>query len=214
MKLHPSDLTRALELPLPGTAAHETMMPLGARRHRLSSISSVTRHGAVLITLVPTKQDTEVPLIQRSDDGGPHALQISLPGGAAEPEDHSSADTALREAQEEIGLEPQHVTVLGTLSDLYIDVSDFLITPVVAWYEGENPEDTFWPTLRRQPREVRRIVRGSLNMLQQTQAHRRVDARGIELTAPSFLAEDEIVWGATAMILGELLDLLRSTQSS
>ncbi len=214
MKLHSADLTRALELPLPGTSAHETMMPFGARRHRMSSVSSATRRGAVLITLVPADRDTELPLIQRSDDGGPHALQISLPGGAAEPEDTSSADTALREAQEEIGLKPQHVTVLGTLSDLYIDVSDFLITPVVAWYDRENPEDSFWPTLRRQPREVRRIVRGSLNMLQQTQAHRRVDARGIELTAPSFLAEEEIVWGATAMILGELLELLRSTRRS
>lgn len=186
------------------------MMPLGARRHQMSSVSAMTRRGAVLITLVPAGEDTEIPLIQRSDDGGPHALQISLPGGAAEPMDRSSADTALREAHEEIGLPREHVTVIGNLSDLYIDVSDFLITPVVAWYERGDPERWLWPHLRRQPREVRRILRGSLSMLEATVTDRRVDARGIELTAPSFLAEGEIVWGATAMILGELLHVLRS----
>lgn len=185
-------------------------MPGGERFHQLSSVTAASRRGAVLIALVPTTEDTEIPLIQRSDDGGPHALQISLPGGAAEPMDRSSVDTALREAHEEIGLDREHVTVIGTLSDLYINVSDFLITPVVAWYERGDPERTFWPYLRRQPREVRRIVRGSLGVLEATLAHRRVDARGLELIVPSFLAEDEIVWGATAMILGELLHVLRS----
>ncbi|MEX2444174.1 MAG: CoA pyrophosphatase [Alkalispirochaeta sp.] len=197
-----------MRLPLPGPAAHESMMPAGGR-HRISSVTANTRRGAVLITLVPSEEDTEIPLIQRTDDGGPHALQISLPGGAAEPVDRTAVDTALREAQEEIGLESQAVTVLGMLSELYIDVSDFLITPVVAWYDGGDPERTLWPRLRRRPREVRRIVRGSLGELDATLAHRRVYARGRELIAPSFLAEEEIVWGATAMILGELLHVVR-----
>ncbi|MFW5694875.1 MAG: NUDIX hydrolase [Alkalispirochaeta sp.] len=197
--------------PLPGDSAHRRMVP-ATGRHRLSSITASTRRGAVLITLVPTETDTEVPLIQRTDDGGPHALQISLPGGAAEPHDRHPTDTALREAYEEIGLNPHEVSVLGELSALYIDVSDFLITPVVAWYEGTDPEHTLWPRLRRQPREVRRIVRGSLRELDATLAPRSVRARGVELIAPSFLAQKEIVWGATAMILGELLHVVRAAQ--
>jgi 8-oxo-dGTP pyrophosphatase MutT (NUDIX family) len=166
----------------------------------------------VLLALVPTADDTEIPLIQRSDDGGPHALQISLPGGASEATDRNAVDTALREAEEEIGLQQRDLMILGVLSDLYIDVSDFLITPVVAWYEGEDPEHQLWSRLRRQPREVRRIVRGSLGTLETTLAHRPVRARELELTAPSFLAEAEIVWGATAMILGELLHLVRDAR--
>jgi len=180
----------------------------------MSSVSGTSRRGAVLITLVPAGADTQIPLIQRTDDGGPHALQISLPGGAAEPHDRHVADTALRESHEEIGLRAQDVTVLGSLSELYIDVSDFLITPVVAWYTGTDPERAFWPHLRREPREVRRIVRGSLGELDATLAKRQVDARGVELIAPSFLAEGEIIWGATAMMLSELLQVVRAVQRS
>ncbi len=211
MTVEPAALARELGSALPGTPAHQPLMPAPGG-HRLSSVSAATRRGAVLITLVATGTDTQIPLIQRTDDGGPHALQISLPGGAMEPHDRDVADTALRESREEIGLAAEKVSVLGRLSELYIDVSDFLITPVVAWYAGEDPERAFWPHLRRQPREVRRIVRGSLGELDATLAQRRVIARGIELSAPSFLADGEIVWGATAMILSELLHVVRATQ--
>lgn len=210
MTVEPTALARELGSALPGLPAHQVLMPAPGR-HRLSSVSNATRRGAVLITLVAAGRDTQIPLIQRTDDGGPHALQISLPGGATEPQDRDVMDTALRESREEIGLTPESVSILGRLSDLYIDVSDFLITPVVGWYAGGDPERELWPHLRRQPREVRRIVRGSLGELDATLAERRVNARGTELLAPSFLADGEIVWGATAMILSELLHVVRAT---
>ena len=163
------------------------------------------RRSAVLVLLVPSSADStpEIPFIQRTDDGGPHALQISLPGGRHEPGDRDAAATALREAREEIGLATGRIDVLGTLSPLYIDVSNFLVTPVVAWRSGPTECD-FWSRLSPQPSEVLRILHAPLRSLAASRAVRTVRARGYTLEAPSYLAGNDVVWGATATILAEL----------
>jgi 8-oxo-dGTP pyrophosphatase MutT (NUDIX family) len=148
-----------------------------------------------------------LPLIQRTDDGGPHARQISLPGGAAEAGDGGAEDTALREAREEIGLSGDSLEVLGTLSELYIEVSNFHITPVVAWYHGPDPETFLWPQLTPQPEEVERIVVATIEELHQSLEDRPVHGSGYRLVVPSYLAEGEVVWGATGMILAEFLSV-------
>ncbi len=203
--LRPDALAEILRAPLPGERAHRRMVPRVAGRDISPRHGVEPRCSAVLILLVPSFTDgtPEIPLIQRTDDGGPHALQISLPGGRYEPGDRDAAATALREAREEIGLPASGIEVLGTLSPLYIDVSNFLVTPVVAWRDAPT-ECSFWDRLSPQPSEVLRILRAPLRTLATSRATRTVHVRGYTLEAPSYLAGDDIVWGATATILAEL----------
>jgi 8-oxo-dGTP pyrophosphatase MutT (NUDIX family) len=203
-------LAQRLDAPLPGARAHRVMLPPGRPLPDASRARADARRGAVLAALIPGSAGRlEFPMIQRTDDGGPHALQVSLPGGAAEPTDADLAATAVREAEEEIALPAGYVHVLGTLSPLYVEVSNFLITPVVAWIEPDEFAGGTWGRLRPQPNEVLRLVRGSVARMPKTLATRRLVVRGFSLEAPSFLASDgDIVWGATGMILAELFRVL------
>ena len=203
--VRPDTLEEALRAPLPGERAHRTMIPRLSGRTITLPRGVTPRRSAVLILLVPSPTDCEpeIPLIQRTDDGGPHALQISLPGGRHEPGDRDATATAIREAGEEIGLSTEGMEVLGTLTPLYIDVSNFLVKPVVAWRHETNGCD-FWNGLSPQPSEVLRIVRAPIRALASSRADRTVRARGYTLEAPSYRIGDDVVWGATATILAEL----------
>ena len=193
--------------PLPGEAAWRRMRPTVRREGYVPIPEEDARSGAVLILLVPGEELT-VPLIQRSDDGGPHAGQIALPGGASEQFDQDIQATALREASEEIGLNPEFCTVTGTLTPLFIDVSGFLVTPVVALANAAIPP--FTPN----PLEVQRIIPTGLSTLARTRAERTVTVynpgahRQEHLVVPSYLAAGQVLWGATAMILSELLEVI------
>ena len=210
--IEPDRIRAALSAPLPGDRARDPLLPRGRPRRPLRPVSPSTRAGAVLIALTPRDGDLEFPLIERTDDGGPHARQISLPGGATESHDRGAEDTALREAREEIAYPVDRVTILGRLSPLFIDVSDFLITPVVGWLAPADPDRIPWRDLQPHPHEVAEIVRGSVTRCRTTLAERPVSVRGFHLSAPSFLAEDRVVWGATAMMLAELLAVLKSAE--
>lgn len=168
------------------------------------------RESAVLILLVVSGTQgnpmIEIPLIERTDDGGPHARQIALPGGARDATDATLIETAIRESYEEIGIDPGTVHPIGLLSPLFIEVSSFVITPVVAVTSSEG--DPFWNRLVPQESEVARILRVPLNSLADTRAEREVDVRGSRLPVPSYAIHGEIIWGATAMILSEFLELL------
>ena len=93
------------------------------------------RLSAVLLLLFPYKDDIYFVLTERQDYDGKHAGQISFPGGKAEPFDKNTAETALRETQEEIGVLPTAITILGRLTEVYIPVSNFLIHPYVGYTE-------------------------------------------------------------------------------
>lgn len=202
----PEQLRLRLKEPLPGEEAHALMRP-HRRPGLLRTIPPEQSHsGAVLILLVPpetqhSRSTVRLPLIERTDDGGPHAGQIALPGGRVEEGDSSIAETALREAREEIGLDPTACRVLGTLTPLHIDVSGFIVTPVVAWYlrppqKGSNP-------FRPDPREVRRIISIDPGVLAQSYSVEEVVARGYRFPVPAFRVGQTVIWGATAMILAE-----------
>jgi 8-oxo-dGTP pyrophosphatase MutT (NUDIX family) len=144
------------------------------------------------------------PLIERSFDRGPHAGQIALPGGRMEVSDRSLTTTALREASEEVSLDPAHVTVLGSLSPFYLDVSNYLVTPIVGWVD----DPLLFHALAPQPREVSSIMCGAWPAMAQTRALRIVRARGTTMQTASYRVGAHTVWGATAMILNELFTLL------
>jgi len=192
-------LARRLQEPLPGADAHEPLraIPVGEFRpvfqHKLPP-----RPGSVLILLYPDSGMIRFPLTKRPEYAGAHSGQISLPGGKAEPgETHET--TALREGKEEIGIRPSEVRILGQLSEFFVIPSNFLIKPVVGFLPAR-------PSFTPDPVEVERILEGSVEDLLRSDAVqvKEIMAAGVyPLSAPHFLIENEIVWGATAMMLNE-----------
>lgn len=198
-------LADRLQKPLPGAAAHEPLRatPTGIIKPNFEH-QVPPKPGSVLILLYPQNEQILIPLIKRPDYLGAHSGQVSLPGGKAEPGE-TAIETALREAHEEIGIEGRHVHVLGVLSPFFVVPSNFMVTPVVGYLRQSI---TFVPDAK----EVDRILHADLLALLREDAVREKEilaARLFPMRAPHFLVEDEVVWGATAMILNELRVLLR-----
>ena len=193
-------LRSALTRPLPGPIAQERMLP-AARAGRPEPARP--RPSAVLVPILADRRGHCILLIQRAA-GGPHGGQIAFPGGSEEEGDASAAETALREAREEIGLESGDVEVLGRLSPLTIAVSGFLVQPVVGFARGVRE-------LSPCPGEVAAVHRVPLAMLldPSSKAEREIEVRGERLLVPCYLFSGIFVWGATAMILAELEEVLR-----
>jgi 8-oxo-dGTP pyrophosphatase MutT (NUDIX family) len=144
------------------------------------------------------------PLTKRPEYVGAHGGQISLPGGKAEPGE-DSIQTALRECHEEIGVEAQNITVLGKLSNFFVIPSNYVVTPIVGCI---SPKPDFKPD----PYEVSRIFEASIQNLIAEDAikEKEILAAGkYRMKAPHFEIENEVVWGATAMMLNEFRVILR-----
>ena len=184
---------------LPGLDVHMHLAPLGRIDAHYRSVPEDARRAAVLILLYKNGPDIYIPLIRRTqNDADHHAGQIALPGGAHEGEEAYPIETALREAQEEIDIHPQQVEVLGILSPLFIPVSNFAVTPVVAC----TPE---LPQLRPQPSEVEEILNIPLSdLLKEPEEGIFNSSRG-ELVAPFYRSEHGRIWGATAMLPSEFV---------
>ncbi len=193
--------------PLPGAVAHKRMLP-AFRAEASLDISDNARESGVLLLLYPEQQRTHLVLIQRSDDGGSHSGQIALPGGKRELSDRDIVHTALREANEEVRLDPENIKIAGQLSPLFVNVSNFLIHPVIAFAEAK-------PELQQSDYEVARIIYPDLEHLFASRKTERIiipsKADNMFWEAPVYKLDAEtIVWGATAMILSEL-ELLYQT---
>lgn len=192
------------EEPLPGASAQQTMAP--PQRGKYADPPPNARRASVLVLLYPLAGQLQLLYIQRTSPANDrHAGQISFPGGSVEAGDKDAAATALREAEEEVGIPREAVELLGPLTPLYIPVSNFLVDPFV----GYLPER---PSFVLQESEVARILELPLAAFLKTDA-RQVGERqlvnGMRLKNIPFWAIDgEEVWGATAMMTGELVVLL------
>jgi 8-oxo-dGTP pyrophosphatase MutT (NUDIX family) len=195
-------LREALAGGLPGPACHEGMIP--ASRRTREAPAELLR-SAVLVAIAPGKEGPSLLLIERTDFG-PHGGQIAFPGGKMEDGDSGPVATALREAQEEIGLDPASVEILGLLSPLSISVSRFQVQPVVGLVSEP-------PLMRPNPDEVAAIHELPIAMLMdpRSRTEREILVRGESLLAPCYLFGEILVWGATAMIMAELAELLRGS---
>ena len=160
------------------------------------------RDASVLVALFPREDEWQLPLIVRTDDGGIHAGQVALPGGALLG-DETVEDAALREAHEEVGLAPGKVTLLGRLSTLPIPVSRFRVTPVIGTLARE-------PEWKLNADEVESLFTISLDTLSDESLWRSEERQFGEQTVniPYLALGGEKVWGATAMVLAELAALL------
>jgi len=162
------------------------------------------REAAVLLGLFEQSGETYLAFIRRATTLRSHSGEIAFPGGSVDPTDTSPAMTALREAQEEIGLDPSRAEVLGIMPPVFTVVSNFLITPVIA-YLAQGPG-----TLQLQPSEVDELILLPLQGLADPAIlHTEEWERGgLRRTVYFYDYGPYRIWGATARILNELLDLL------
>jgi 8-oxo-dGTP pyrophosphatase MutT (NUDIX family) len=160
------------------------------------------RNSGVLILLYPFKNDVKIVFIKRACSGGPHSGQIALPGGKHEAIDKNLIQTALREAVEEIGVNHDDIIVLGTLTSLFIPVSNIAVLPVVGWCDHR-------PDFIKDNVEVDEILEINLNHLAdlKNKMVKKIRVHDFEIDAPCYMINDYCIWGATAMIMSEFLEL-------
>lgn len=161
------------------------------------------REAAVLILLYADKNSVYTVLMQRHNYDGIHGGQISFPGGKKESSDEDLIQTALREAKEETGIGPAVTDVIGTLTPLFIPVSNMNVTPVVAWIKEK-------PVFKHQPEEVAFLFDADIKRLLDPSVIKTkpFEIRGENYTIKYFDYDGNVIWGATAMILNELLAII------
>jgi len=174
-------------------------------RYTLGSHYPSARNASVLVGLFDQNNETHVAFIRRASTLRAHSGEIAFPGGAADVSDVSPIVTALREAQEEIGLDPSRVEVLGIMPPVFTVVSNFLITPVVA-YLPEGPGK-----LQLQMSEVAEIILLPLQGLANPAIYHTEQwmQDNVPHTVYFFDYASYRIWGATARMLNTLLELLR-----
>lgn len=163
------------------------------------------RESAVLILLYPDNGELNTLLILRPEYDGVHSGQVAFPGGHREASDKDLRATALREFTEETGAAHEAFTVIGELTQVYIPPSRSLVTPVLALTDRV-------PHMKPDPREVQRVISVPIPHVLRDDIMKRtrmfVRAIGRELDVPYWDVEGQVVWGATALMIAELRDLL------
>jgi 8-oxo-dGTP pyrophosphatase MutT (NUDIX family) len=198
---------KLIDARLPAFDAHIKMAPL----ERLESLRNndfgdkKPRIAAVMMLFYPKKERTHLVLIVRNSYKGVHSAQIAFPGGKYELEDENFAETALRETHEEVGIHPDKIEILKPFTELYIPPSNFMVHPFL----GISKEElVFLP----QPSEVAGIIELPLSTFLSDAIV--VDTNlstsyADSISIPAFKIEEHIVWGATAMMLSELKEVLK-----
>jgi 8-oxo-dGTP pyrophosphatase MutT (NUDIX family) len=159
------------------------------------------RQSAVLILFGPSDGGGEdVVLTERSHSMRSHAAQVSFPGGAVDPGDSGPVAAALREAQEEVGLDPAGVEVVAELPALYLPPSNFVVTPVLAWWAQPSPISVV------DHLEVARVLRAPLSELTDP-ARRFTVSHPSGFVGPAFDVDGLLVWGFTAGLLSKVIEL-------
>jgi len=194
-------------LPLPGVEAQHKLAPLIRIKEmeRLQLNGKVSNEAGVMAVFYPNEKGiTHLVLILRKTYKGVHSNQVGFPGGRVEPQDRDLEHTALRETEEEVGIPQNEVTVIKKLTKLYIPPSDFWVHPYLGYLEKT-------PLLVPQEEEVEEILQVDLvDFLNEKNLvlKKLSTSYSEEMEVPAFYLNGHIVWGATAMMLSELKDLL------
>ena len=200
-------MPNVLNIELPSISSHIKMAPLERVKmmEENSYDPSSVRKAAVMMLLYPKNDITHLLLIVRNSYPGVHSSQIAFPGGKVEDIDFDLKQTALRETHEEIGIHPNDINVIRDFSSIYIPPSNFLVYPFLGVSQTEL-------TFKLQEEEVAGIIELPLSMLLDdsiigTKSLETSYANFVEV--PVFQIEEHTVWGATAMMLSELKDVLK-----
>jgi 8-oxo-dGTP pyrophosphatase MutT (NUDIX family) len=196
-----SKIKDILQQPLPGEISHIKMLP--ASRKLKAEIQELenAKHSGVMLLLFTSENELHALLIKRTEHMKHHAGQVAMPGGRVEPGE-TALESALRETWEEIGIDSTSIKILGVLSDLYVQVSRFLIHPFVGWIEDIN-------ALKINKNEVEKIIAFPLKTMFQEIDETNIETVTGTIKVPCFKFENEIIWGATSMILMEFCDLIQ-----
>ncbi len=189
--------------PLPGIKAHQLMLPSGRELDIYPEDFPDVKQSAVLFLLFRTEEGVSTCLIKRPDSMKDHAGQYAFPGGKYELTDPSVEYTALRESKEEVGIAPGNVHLLGQLSPLYISVSQFLISPVVGYCPVQ-------PQFTLNPSEVESLILVPIASFldEKSISEMETETQTGKLTVPCYSINGEVIWGATAMIISEFIQML------
>jgi 8-oxo-dGTP pyrophosphatase MutT (NUDIX family) len=201
-----SHLRAALAGPLPGLEAQLRMAPRPRTGWDPLKFPDDARAAAALVLLYPHNDAVKITLTVRGSNMRNHTGQVSLPGGRVE-EGEAIEQAAVREAHEEVGVDPRSLEILGRLTPLHIPVSRFILHPVVAVSAAR-------PAFQRAEWEVARIIEAAVELFQDPAAIKRetrtriVDGQAIDVDVPFYDIDGEKVWGATAMVLAEFSALI------
>lgn len=202
-------LKTRLQQPLPGEEAQYRMAPISRLQNKFISPDIYNpKKSAVLILLFPDHTHIKTVFIERPVYEGVHSGQVAFPGGKFEESDTDLKQTALRETFEEIGVSPDKITIIGQLTDLYINPSNFLVSPFIG-YLNEPPDFII------DPREVQKIVTYDLFDLNNDTIRSEKEitfSGGFTLKTPYYDIEGLTVWGATAMMISELNALVEESR--
>ena len=199
-------LNDQLELNLPGEDAQYKMAPV-KRKSLVEKYADANdaKHSGVLLLLYPMNELAHLVLIRRAVDNSHHSGQIALPGGAFEMIDSNFEQTALRETQEEIGVKASSIQIHGSLTKLFIPVSNYWVHPFIG---SINMVPEFVPD----EREVDEVLTYELKYFADERIvkhHNFGTKSGFKISAPYFELKKDKLWGATAMIMSEFLELLK-----
>jgi 8-oxo-dGTP pyrophosphatase MutT (NUDIX family) len=193
-------LKHQLSLPLPGSKAQFLMAP-SFRKSNTKTI--INAKAGVLLLLYLKDQEWTIVFMKRPDNTGLHSGQISFPGGKLDIKDTDLEQTALRETEEEIGIPPKKIIILGHLTKLHISVSGIEVYPFIGYINTS-------PTFKINPLEVQYLIEVKISELKKTSARKEKSYSNNQITQtiPYFSITEHEIWGATAMILNEFLIIL------
>lgn len=198
---------KLMEVGLPASEAHFKMAPL-ERIESMKNLKIETKNpktAAVMMLFYPKNGETHLVLIVRNSYQGVHSAQIAFPGGKYEPRDQIFENTALRETHEEIGIPPDSIEILKAFTRLYIPPSNFMVYP---FFGICRDEIVFVPDTS----EVADIIELPLSVFMGDDILVSVNlttSYAENIMVPAFKIEEHIVWGATAMMLSELKEVLK-----
>lgn len=200
MNISREHIKKALDKKLPGPESHSKMIPPNRDLHAPEKEKSRLKKSSVLLLLFEEEKELKICLIKRPAHMKHHASQVAFPGGQIE-KGETALQTALRETEEEIGIAAGKIEILGSLSELYVGVSGFLIHPFVGWLHAE-------PKFVTCDDEVEKTIPFPLLKYQNKIELTELETMAGKLNVPAVHFKREIIWGATAMILAEFYDVV------
>ncbi len=196
------------DLPLPGQESQYKMAPI-ERLQELKEIALKQKNpktAAVMAMFYPDQQaETKLMLILRKTYKGVHSNQVGFPGGKVEPQDQNLVETALRETEEEIGVKATSIRVVKEMTNIYIPPSNFIVQPYLGFVEES-------PSFSPQDDEVEKLIEVNvLDFLDDSKVITKTltTSYATDIEVPAFKLNGYVVWGATAMMLSEMKDLLK-----
>lgn len=197
-------IEKALRNKLPGEMAHKKMLPPGRVLKPAPADKSRVKNSSVLLLLFYENTELMACLIKRPRHMKHHAGQIALPGGRMEPNE-TAIETALRETHEEIGVSEDKIEIIGKLSEFYVEVSRFKIQPIVGWLQKR-------PSVKLSFDEVEKVIYFPIHKFAPPYNTTELKTITGKLQVPCVNFDGEIIWGATAMILSEFYELVKTEQ--